>query len=636
MQFKHPEILWALFLILIPILIHLFKLRKYQKEAFTNVQVLRQIRKQTTKQSQIKKWLILLMRTFGITCLVLAFAEPYFSNRDLLNSKIETVIYIDNSFSMQLQGAKGTLLQEAVNGVLQEFPKDQSFSLFTNTDTFKHSTVESIKNTLIATPYSSNQLSIEATYRKANQLFSKEATIKNFIVFSDFQQRQLTRDSLSDINSYFVPLHPVVTSNVAIDSAFIDTKTLDQYHIKVQLQSNDDLPKTPVSLYNNDELYAKTSAEFDNGKVTIDFTVDSEFKNGRIEVTDKGMSYDNSLYFSLNTPKKINILSINGSEDEFLKRIYTRDEFNYNSTPLDQLDFNSLTKQNFIILNQLSTIPEALTAALVEASERGIKICVIPDQTNNYITQQPLFPFLADLKFTQKNNTEKHITTIVYQHPLFDHVFESRVSNFQYPKTAVNFEVNGNHQSVLSYEDGSDFLIEVNGHYAFTAPLDRVNSNFQNTPLIVPVFYNMAQQSLPTPTLYYNLGKANTIGVNTQLPKDHVLTIENDQESFIPLQMNYQNYISVTTGEYPTTQGMYWVKNNAEQLLALSFNHQRSESSSIYLSERHFPGDQTLQSATQTFKEIKSENNINELWKWFVIFALVFLCLELLILKFFK
>src|SRR5699024_1046400 len=126
---------WALFLVLIPILIHLFKLRKYQKEAFTNVQVLKQIQKQTNKQSQIKKWLILTMRTLALTCLVLAFSQPYLSKENPLNKEVETVIYIDNSFSMQLQGAKGSLLQEAVNDVIQEFPEDQTFSLFTNTQT---------------------------------------------------------------------------------------------------------------------------------------------------------------------------------------------------------------------------------------------------------------------------------------------------------------------------------------------------------------------------------------------------------------------------------------------------------------------------------------------------------------------
>jgi len=635
MQFKHPEILWALFLILIPIVIHLFKLRKYRKEAFTNVQVLTQIRKQTNKQSQLKKWLILLMRTLSIACLVLAFAEPYFSKRNLLNSKVETVIYVDNSFSMQLQGSKGTLLQEAVNDIIQQFPKEQLFSLITNTDTFKNTSIESIKNDLIATPYTSEQLSLEAIYRNANQLFTQEATIKNLLLFSDFQQGVLSSDSLSNIKSYFIPLQPLVTTNIVIDSAYIDSETPDQYHIKVELQSTGDLSSTPVSLYNNDELYAKTAAEFENHKATVDFSVDQEFENGRIEVIDNGMSYDNSLYFSLNSSVKINVLSINGSEDSFLKRIYTPDQFNYNSTPLDQLDYNTLSKQNFIVLNQLQAIPKALTAALIEASQSGAKICIIPDKADNYVTMQPIFPFLADLKFTKENTVEKHITTIEYQHPLFDNVFESSVSNFQYPKVASSFEISGSHQSVLSYEDGDDFLIENNGHYAFTAPLSTTNSNFQNTPLIVPVFYNMAQQSLPTPTLYYLLGQPNTIAINTQLEQDHILTLENTQESFIPLQMNYQNYITITTGDYPKTQGVYWVKNKTENVVALSFNYPRKESSPIYLSTSDFT-EHHAKNADQVFKEIKSENNIDELWKWFAIFALVFLCLELLILKFFK
>ena len=37
MQFKHPEILYFLFLLIIPILVHLFQLRKFKKELFTNV-----------------------------------------------------------------------------------------------------------------------------------------------------------------------------------------------------------------------------------------------------------------------------------------------------------------------------------------------------------------------------------------------------------------------------------------------------------------------------------------------------------------------------------------------------------------------------------------------------------------------
>ena len=52
MQFKHPELLYALLLLVIPIIVHLFQLRRFQKEAFTNVKFLKEIILQTRKSSQ--------------------------------------------------------------------------------------------------------------------------------------------------------------------------------------------------------------------------------------------------------------------------------------------------------------------------------------------------------------------------------------------------------------------------------------------------------------------------------------------------------------------------------------------------------------------------------------------------------
>ena len=54
MQFKHPEILYALLLLLIPIIVHLFQLRRFQKVPFTNVAFLKEISVQTRKSSTIK------------------------------------------------------------------------------------------------------------------------------------------------------------------------------------------------------------------------------------------------------------------------------------------------------------------------------------------------------------------------------------------------------------------------------------------------------------------------------------------------------------------------------------------------------------------------------------------------------
>ena len=55
MQFKHPDLLYALLLLIIPIIIHLFQLRKFQKEAFTNVAFLKTFRITNTQKLAFKK-----------------------------------------------------------------------------------------------------------------------------------------------------------------------------------------------------------------------------------------------------------------------------------------------------------------------------------------------------------------------------------------------------------------------------------------------------------------------------------------------------------------------------------------------------------------------------------------------------
>src|SRR5680860_782391 len=101
MQFKYPELLWALFLLLIPIIIHLFQLRRFQKTPFTNVKFLKKVVSESRRSNVLKKWLLLLTRLVMLAGLVIAFAQPFLADQSALQQK-ETVIYLDDSFSCLL------------------------------------------------------------------------------------------------------------------------------------------------------------------------------------------------------------------------------------------------------------------------------------------------------------------------------------------------------------------------------------------------------------------------------------------------------------------------------------------------------------------------------------------------------
>lgn len=191
MQFKHPEILYALLLLLIPIIIHLFQLRRFQKVPFTNVAFLKEVTLQTRKSSTIKKWLILLIRLLLLAAIILAFAQPYTSNKKSFNTKQETVIYLDNSFSTQAKGNKGTLLQRSVQDLMINIDNSEPFTLITNNKSYKNVTINAIKNELLQLTYSPNQLDYNAALLQTKKSFTKdESSLKNLIFISDFQQKK--------------------------------------------------------------------------------------------------------------------------------------------------------------------------------------------------------------------------------------------------------------------------------------------------------------------------------------------------------------------------------------------------------------------------------------------------------------
>ena len=171
MQLKHPEILWALLLLIIPILIHLFQLRRFTKTPFTNVAMLQKVVIESRKSNTLKKWLLLFTRLLLLASIIVAFAQPFIANRDALQEK-ETVVYLDNSFSMQASNNGVNLLEKATQDLLKHIDREQTISLFTNTNTFKDVSIKDIQNTLLSLPFSFKQLNLDEIMLKANTLFS--------------------------------------------------------------------------------------------------------------------------------------------------------------------------------------------------------------------------------------------------------------------------------------------------------------------------------------------------------------------------------------------------------------------------------------------------------------------------------
>ncbi|HEY6142849.1 MAG TPA: BatA and WFA domain-containing protein, partial [Flavobacterium sp.] len=584
MQFKHPEILYFLFLLVIPILVHLFQLRRFKKEYFTNVRFLKELSIQTRKSSKIKKWLLLATRLLLLTCIIIAFAQPFFKAKDTKNSSNEMYIVLDNSFSMQAKGQKGELLKRAVQELLENTPENQTFSLITNSETFWNTDIKSIRTELQNLKYSALPFQLENAMAKIKS--RKSAFNKDVVIITDavgLEAKQV-KSIDSNFNTFFIIPEAEQKNNTSIDSVFIHQTLDDFYEIGLKLSAFGEKDKeVPVALYNQNKLIAKTLTKFETKEKTIYFTIPKKDFHGYASITDNGLEYDNNLYFSISKPRKNNIISIGTPEkSNFLSRIYTNDEFNFNNYAIETLDYNALEKQNTILLNELDEIPQALQTTLKSFVEKGGNLVFIPSSKTSTASINQFLRVFGNIQFKSLENKEKLVTKINFNHPLFSGVFENKINNFQYPKTKTSFGIAGSNPAVLYYEDQTAFLTSISNPissvYIFTAPINQENSNFQQSPLIVPVFYKMGINNQNNGVNALTIGNNNPFLVDATLSKDEILKIKNDAETFIPVQQMLNEKVKLTFNDYPQQAGNFGIYNQKENLQNISFNYNRTES----------------------------------------------------------
>ena len=76
MIFLNPAILFGLLAASIPVIIHLFNLRKLKKIEFSTLTFLKELQKNKIRKIKLKQWILLALRVLIILFVVMAFARP--------------------------------------------------------------------------------------------------------------------------------------------------------------------------------------------------------------------------------------------------------------------------------------------------------------------------------------------------------------------------------------------------------------------------------------------------------------------------------------------------------------------------------------------------------------------------------
>ena len=651
MRFYHPEILTLLFLLIIPILIHLFQLQRFKTETFTNVKFLREIELESRKSSRIKKLLILASRLLAMACLILAFAQPYFQKNKRDEGR-NTLIYVDNSLSLQAKEKDGgEMLQFVKSSLLEDLrPLGRNYTLITNNDIFSNLESEGLKREILDIDYYPIQKSLSQVLLEAMTLQGDDIEQgSDIFLFSDFRKDDDT-DSLASNKSdqfYIIPVRPGRLENLILDSLWMGNPDENEIKLKARISSQGmNVNNLSVSLILNDKLYGKTTV---NGLSGESFEV--EFKippmttgNGVLTFNDQRIGFDNTLFFTLPQKVKSRILVI-GKESSYLRRIYNEEAFDLSFRFLEDLDQGMINEYDLVITNEMKSIPLPLAQSLKAYVQLRGNLVIIPAQDAELFSYRQFFAALGIGEIRGEFDREKLITTVSYEHPFFNNVFRGRVTNFQYPQVSWGIETSLYAASpLLLFEDKSSFISEIpvegNSIYWIASPLDTELSNFSESPLIVPVFYNFSIRDRKAGALYYLLGLRNELVVKNDSLNESPVKIIQGEEEYIPLQKNRFNEASLYLEDYPLTPGIYELKQGSSSLTSQAFNYDRkfikSEYKDLDVLKSSLPNSRVVNSVKDGVQEVNELFSSRNLWQLFIIFALIFLGIEMAIQRFLK
>jgi len=680
MEFLHPNALWFLFLLAVPIIIHLFHFRRHKTLYFSSLKFIQFIEQENKSAKKLKNLLILIARLLALTFIILAFAQPIFNASDSKNQLGKNIIaiYIDNSFSMSAKGTEGELLSEAremARRIITKAPIETGFLLNTNK-------LDGIEQRIITKNEAIEYLD-KITYspliRKTDAIINWQKDFlkkeneenfkigkKQFVILSDFQKNSFSTKTLEkDEQNFFFPIQliPQKNENVAIDSVWFSNpfhKKGEPNELFVQLHnySTIDAPNLELHLElgkSKRDMFIDIPA---NKKIQTSFQfTETEYgtKNGKLTINDKQLFWDDDFYFSYEVSKKSSVLIINGKDaSPAIQKVFNVESF-YETKNCSEFGFtkDQLNDVNLLILNGLNEIPSGVISEIIDFSNEGGSVFILPGtniQKNDYsaLLSKLNLPSIGNLSVAGLK-----IDKINYKDPFFKGVFEKENENLNVPSIVKSYSVNQLKQassfSLIQFKNGAPLLLRSNQNaYLFLSSLQNDFSNFSSNALFPTILLRAGELSVRSYPLYSTIGKENKILVFREIQSEKPLKLTSNKSEFIPLVQKIGNktYFSISGMEAieKLKPGNYSIVN--EDIIGnLSLNYDRIESDNTLISKENiietFKSQGIKNCNFSTIQEGQSKSPITldeptKLWRILLFLSLLFILFEIALLKFWK
>jgi hypothetical protein len=679
MYFLHPKFLYALAVLAIPVIIHLFHFRRYKRVVFSDIRFLKNIQEQTKSTRKLKEWLILMTRLLALSSLVFAFAQPF--KGSMGNAMIETgqrvSIFIDNSLSMLSEGERGPLIEEAKQSakiLIESLPDGALFQLITHDQTYGSAkplkAKEAIEKLAFIEPvyYSRNTEDLLALQKS---WFAQAADAYHMSWWiSDFQRSAYDFDAIEKDTSFnwqLLPLSSGKVLNISVDTAWIEEPYITAgtpITIKAVLavyggQNEQDIA---VSLEVNGVKKVMTVVPKEGGvrqMVSMEITPEPGWNEAVVAIEDYPLSFDDKMFLAFYAAQSFDVLVVNAKTPNiYLNALYASDEMvKLEQVGINQFSFSNLDKYRLIILNEVIELSSGMQSMLEKYIAQGGFVYLIPGEDLRSANKlNPFLELISAPQFVSAHFGTIEVGTLSQTDLAFRGAFSKLPKNADLPKVDKYARLQANAGSrgyaVISLSNSDAYIWQTpfgEGRlYIQASPLQPMFTNFPKHALFVPLFLNLIQGS-------GNVSRTNYISGNNEdfyfasgsnwAGDKNVRFVPNTAQSSSWVMPTKVTNKGVAVNLFSESQpiGIYNLTGQmSNQLIAkVAFNYSRKESNpetynmaelGIILPMANINSQQVELVAYK----LKTQYSNVPLWRLFLLFAILFLLSEILIIRLIK
>ena len=674
MQFAFPLFLIALASILIPVIIHLFYFQRYRTEYFSNVRFLKEVVEEKQTRSRLRNILVLLARIFFIIFLVLAFAQPFIREKTSAeNDQADFVsLFIDNSYSMAGLSSETPVFQVAVNQakeIIRSYPESTSFQILTNQ--LNPSSRRVVDQEMAIGMIDEIEMGSETTnfshiYEFVRRTAQRQDTRAHMFWLSDFQHNSI-QDPIeidSALTLFPVPIQPLELKNISIDSCWFESPVPEanqENQMYVKLTNYGSSPtESRIVWREKEEVKPVSIVMLDPGESIID-TIGVQLSGDEsraltLEVTDHPITFDNRYHLQLNANRKLRILIIDqgGTPNRYLQSAFQQQStVEKKFVPVDRLIYSEFDQQDLIILDDLPIINSGLASNLNRYLESGGNVLLFPGPNESMGTTNEFLRGAAQVAFGEWMEVEMEGMGINYEDFVFEDVFEKNQTQVALPSVKGYYTLSAGNRTastnLIRLRNGDPFINKIfsgNGLlYLSTAPLDsRWNTLGNHADIFIPMLYRMALSRAQKNQLAYFIGRDQNIQIKSEVElTSETIQISQGDYEFIPSFQQNGDLVQIMLHDQITNAGFYQITEGDRVISEFAMNNSRNESDITLWNQQElrtqltgntvFMNTEQLASLGQFIQEFDRGKTF---WKYCLIFALVFLILESLLLRFFK